>query len=55
METQFQHLTTTQRNYLLKWLQKFEDLFDVTLGKWKIDPVEFELKEDAKQVCSWHT
>ena len=44
MVTQFQHLTMTQRNELLKLLHKFEELFDGTLGTWKIDPVDFELK-----------
>ena len=41
METQWQHLTITQRNGLLKLLQKLEDLFDGTLGTWKTDPVDF--------------
>ena len=44
METQCQHLTTTPPNYLLKLLQKIEELFDGKLGTRKIDPVEFELK-----------
>ena len=48
METQRQNLTMTQRNNLLKLLQKFEELFDGTLGTWKTYPVDFELKEDAK-------
>ena len=48
METQYQHLTMTQHNGFLKLLQIFEELFDGTLGTWKIDPVDFELKEDAK-------
>ena len=39
METQRQNLTMTQRNELLKLLQKFEDMFDGTLGTWKTDPV----------------
>ena len=52
METQCQHLTTTQCNELLPLLQIFKELFDGTLGTWKIDPVNFELKEDAKPICS---
>ena len=40
METQCQHLTMTQRNELLKLLQKFEELFDGILGTWKTDTVE---------------
>ena len=52
METQCQHLTTTQRNYLPKLLQKFEELFNGILGTWKTYPVDSELKEDAKPVYS---
>ena len=52
METQCQHLTMTQRNELLKLLQKFEEFFDGTLGTLKTDAVEFKLKEDANPICS---
>ena len=41
MENQCQHLTMTQRNELLKLLQKFEELFNGTLGIWKTDPLDF--------------
>ena len=51
METKCQHLTMTQRNYLMKLLQKSEDLLDGTLGTWKTDTVYFELKEDVKPIC----
>ena len=44
MESQCQHLTMTQRNELLKLLQKFEELFNETLGTWKTDPLYFKLK-----------
>ena len=44
MENQCQHLTTTQRNELLKLLQKSKELFDGTLGTSETDPVDFELK-----------
>jgi hypothetical protein len=37
------HLDNTEQKQLLKLLQKFEDLFDGTLGTWKIDPVDLEL------------
>ena len=52
METQCQYLTMTQRSDLLKLLHKFEELFDVTLGPWKTDPVGFELKENMNPICS---
>ena len=52
METRCQHLTMTQRDDLLKLLQKLEEFFDRTLSTWEIDPVDFELKEDAKPICS---
>ena len=50
METQCQHLTTTQRNELLKLLHRFEELFDERLGTWKTDPVDFRLKYDVKPI-----
>ena len=45
METRCQHLT------LLKLLHIFEELFNVTLGTWKIDPYDLDLKEDVKPIC----
>ena len=50
METQSQHLTMVERDDLLKVLQKFEDLFNGTLGTWKAYPVDFGVKEDANPV-----
>ena len=44
MENQCQHLTMTQRNELQKLLQKFEEFFDGTIGTWKIEPIDLELK-----------
>ena len=35
MKNQCQNLTMTQRNELLKLIQKFEELFNGTLGTWK--------------------
>ena len=55
MENQYQHLTMTQRNELLKLLQKFEELFDGTLGTWKTDPVDFKLKRVQIQSASDYT
>ena len=52
METQCQHLTTTQRNEFLKSLHKVEDFFDETLGTQKTDPEDSELKEDVNPICS---
>ena len=52
IENQCQHLTMTQRNELLKLLQKFEELFDITLGTCKTYLVDFELKEDVKPIFS---
>ena len=51
MENQCQHLTIIQRNYLLKLLQKFEELFNGTLGTRKIYPIDLELKYYAKTIC----
>ena len=52
MENKCQHLTMPQHNYLLKLLNKLEDLFDGKLGTWKTDSVDSELKEDTKLICS---
>ena len=51
MKNQCQNLTITQRNELLKLLQKSKEFFNGTLGTWKKYPVDFELKEDAKPIC----
>ena len=51
MKNLCQHLTVTQRDELLKLLQRFEEFFDETLGTCKTDPV-FEFKDDAKPICS---
>ena len=52
METQCQHFTITKRNEFLKLLQTFKELLDGTLGTWKTNPVDFELKEDANTILS---
>ena len=52
METQFKHLTITQRNELLKLSQKIKEFFHGTLGTWKSYPVDFELKEGVNPICS---
>jgi hypothetical protein len=38
-------LSLEEQNQLLKLLQKFEHLFDGTLGSWNADPVDLELKD----------
>ena len=50
METHCKHLTMTQRNKLLKLLQKDEEFFNGTLGTWNTYILEFGLKEDAKPI-----
>ena len=42
------HLTKDEQQQLLQLLQKYEGLFDGTLGEWKTSPVHLELKEGAK-------
>ena len=50
MENQCQHLTTTQRNKLLRLLQIFEELFNRTRGNWRTDTVYFELQDKSKPI-----
>ena len=47
-----EQLNDEQRAKLLVLLKDFEDVFDGTLGKWKTEPVDIELKPDAKPVNS---
>jgi hypothetical protein len=42
------HLSMPHQNLLLALLLKYEELFDGTLGDWKLPPVSIELKEGAK-------
>jgi hypothetical protein len=39
------HLEQVERRQLLHLLQKYEDLFDGSLGTWKTDPIQLELKD----------
>ena len=39
------HLTTEEQRQLLMLLKKYEDLFDGSLGTWKTDPIQLELKD----------
>ena len=47
MKNQCQHLTMTQRNELLKLLQKFEELFDGTLDTRETDLAAFVHVDDS--------
>jgi hypothetical protein len=38
-------LSSEEQHQLLKLLQKFEHLFDGTLGSWNVEPVDLELKD----------
>ena len=40
-----------QRNEFLELLHKFKELFNGTLGTWKIDPEDFKLKDNVKPIC----
>ena len=40
-------LTKSQQQQLLKLLQKFESLFDGTLGTWQAVEITIELREEA--------
>ena len=52
MTEQCQHVNTPERYRLLNILKKSEYLFDGTLGMWNTTPIDLELKDDAKPVCS---
>jgi transposase InsO family protein len=39
------HLTAEEQRQLLNLLQKFEGLFDGTLGTWNTEPIQLELKD----------
>jgi hypothetical protein len=45
-------LDKDEKELLLSLLKDFEDLFDGTLGHWDTEPVNIELKADAKPVSS---
>ena len=48
VEEECQHLTSAEKQDLLKLLTEFKQLFDGTLGDWDTPPVHLELKEGAK-------
>ena len=47
-----QHLSTKEHEIILTLLQSSKYLFDSTLGMWNTTPVDLELKDDSKLVCS---
>ena len=54
------HLNSNEQGQLLQLLQRYEDLFDGTLGTWQTDPVDLELKEPNvkphhSKPCQFHT
>ena len=52
MAKKCQTINTAEHYRLLKFLRKFEDMFNGTLGKWNTTPVDLELKDNTKPVCS---
>ena len=42
------HLSNSEKGKLKKLLEKYEELFDGTIGTWKMDRHKVHLKEDAK-------
>ena len=42
------HVNAEERTLLLSLLEKFDDLFDGTLGDWYTEPVDLELKPDPR-------
>lgn len=50
--TEGTHLEPTEQRQLLRLQQKYKDLFDGTLGIWKNDPIELELKNSNGQALS---
>ena len=52
MTKQCQHLNTKERKILLILLNKFEGVFDSTLGMWNTTPEDLELRDNTKPVYS---
>ena len=44
---QAEHLTPSRQEHLAQFLKQYEDLFDGTLGKWKMGACEIELQPEA--------
>ena len=44
---EIKHLTHEEQSQLLTLLTKYEDLFDGSLGTWKTEPIELELKPES--------
>ena len=52
MAKKCQHLNAEEYKILMIILRKFEDLLNGTLGTWNTTPVDLELNDYAKPVCS---
>ena len=52
MKNKYQKLTEGKWTYIPDLLQKLEYFYDGTLGTWKTDPVDFELKVSYKTIFS---
>jgi hypothetical protein len=50
VKSNWMYLSTSHRNSLLVLLLKFKELFNGTLGDWKLPPVSFELMEGATSI-----
>ena len=44
----YSHLNAEERTLILSLLEKFDDLFDGTLGDWYTEPVDLELNPDPR-------
>ena len=52
MKKQCQHLDPKECRVIISLLRKVEDLFDGKLGTWNTKPVDLEIKDDVRPVCS---
>ena len=52
MNKKNQHPESEECEIILSLLRIFEDMFGDTLGTWDTKPVDFDLKDYSKPVCS---
>ncbi len=55
VKNNYVYLSMPHWNSLLALLLKYEELFDGTLGDWKLPPVSIELKEGLSRTMAGHT